>query len=77
MKGWKKLLGQLAPTVATALGGPMAGAATKYISQALLGHKDGSESDIEAALLNATPQEMAKFKEIENNFKADMKRAWQ
>ena len=37
LKAFGPLLGEIAPTLATALGGPLAGVATKTISDALLG----------------------------------------
>ena len=49
MKGWKEIIGTVAPTLATALGGPLAGVATQAISAALLGKADGSEDEIAAA----------------------------
>lgn len=73
MKDWKKIVGALAPTIGTALGGPLAGIAAKYVSQALLGHQDGDDSAIELALLTATPEQLTKVKEIEAKFKVDMR----
>jgi len=67
------LLAQVAPTVATALGGPLAGLAVKTLSEALFGHQDGSESDVSAALMNATPEQLQKLKEIDASFKTRMK----
>jgi hypothetical protein len=67
------LLAQVAPTVATALGGPLAGLAVKTLSEAMFGHQDGSESDVSAALMNATPEQLQKLKEIDASFKARMK----
>ena len=42
------LLGQVAPTIATALGGPLAGVAVKTLSNVLLGHENGSEDEVKA-----------------------------
>ena len=42
LKTFGPLLGSVAPSIATALGGPLAGMATKALSQALLGNEDGS-----------------------------------
>ena len=42
---WKDVIGAVAPTIATALGGPLAGAAVKTLSNVLLGHEKGTESD--------------------------------
>jgi hypothetical protein len=63
----------VAPTIATALGGPVAGMAVKALSTALLGHGDGSEDDITSALSTATPDQIAAIKRADNDFKVQMK----
>jgi hypothetical protein len=68
-----KLIANVAPTIATAIGGPVAGMAVKALSTALLGHGDGSEDDITAALANATPEQIAAIKRADNDFKVQMK----
>ncbi len=67
------LLAQVAPTVATALGGPLAGLAVKTLSEAMFGHPDANESEVSAALMNATPDQLQKLKEIDATFKTRMK----
>jgi len=67
------LIENVAPTIATALGGPVAGMAVKALSTALLGHGDGSEDDLTAALSNATPDQIAAIKRADNDFKVQMK----
>lgn len=67
------LIQQIAPTIATALGGPLAGMAVKTLSNALLGNPDGSEAEVAEALTNATPEQLARLKEIDATFKARMK----
>jgi hypothetical protein len=68
-----KLIENVAPTIATALGGPVAGMAVKALSTALLGHGDGSEDDIKAALATATPDQIAAIRKVETDFKVQMK----
>ena len=68
------LIKQVAPTIATALGGPLAGLATKTLSEALLGNADGSPDEIAAALGSATPDQLARLREIDANFKVTMKK---
>jgi len=68
-----KLIENVAPTIATAIGGPVAGMAVKALSTALLGHGDGSEDDITAALSNATPDQIAAIRRADNDFKVQMK----
>lgn len=67
------LLGQIAPTIATALGGPLAGIAVKTLSGVLLGHENGSEDDVQAALTSASPDQLAALKKIDADFKVSMK----
>lgn len=71
----KKFLGilrNIAPTIATALGGPLAGTAVQALSNAVLGKPDGTEEDIEAVIA-ADPDALLKLKEAEYNFKQRMK----
>lgn len=71
---WKSLLGTVAPTIATALGGPLAGLATKGIIGAL-GLGDGAgEAEISAALSGATPDQLLAVKKADQQFKLDMER---
>jgi hypothetical protein len=67
------LLSQVAPTIATALGGPLAGVAVKTLSNALFGHEDASEQEVSDALSNATPDQLAAIKKIDADFKVQMK----
>ena len=68
-----KLIENVAPTIATALGGPVAGMAVKALSNALLGHSDGSEDDIRSALATATPDQIAAIRKVDNDFKVQIK----
>jgi hypothetical protein len=67
------LLGQVAPTIATALGGPLAGVAVKTLSNVLLGHENGSEDDVKSSLAIASPDQLAALKKIDADFKVQMK----
>ena len=73
LKQFGPLLGQLAPSIATALGGPLAGVAIKTLSSALFGHEDGTEEQISAAMATATPDQLAAIKKIDADFKVQMK----
>lgn len=70
----KDLLGVVAPSVATALGGPLGGVAVKTLATHLLGKGDHSEADIAAAVAGATPEQMAMLKKAELEFKAELKK---
>lgn len=67
------LLSQVAPTIATALGGPLAGVAIKTLSSALFGHEDASEDQISEAMATASPDQLAAIKKIDADFKVQMK----
>ena len=73
LKQFGPLLGQLAPSIATALGGPLAGVAVKTLSSALFGHEDGTEEQISEAMASATPDQLAAIKKIDADFKVQMK----
>jgi hypothetical protein len=67
------LLGQIAPSIATALGGPLAGVAVKTLSGALFGHEDSTEEQIIEAMATASPDQLAAIKKIDADFKVQMK----
>jgi hypothetical protein len=69
---WKKLVSAVAPSLAAALGGPLAGMATKQIATALLGKEDAKESEIEAAIVNGGPDTLIKLKELDQQFQIKM-----
>ena len=73
LKTFGPLLGSVAPTIATAFGGPVAGMAVKALSGALFGHQDGTDEDIQAALANPTGDQLAALKKIDADFKVQMK----
>lgn len=73
MGDWKQILGAIAPTLATALGGPFAGMAVKAASEALLGRDDGSEEEVASALLGATPDQLVAVKKAGADFAIRMK----
>lgn len=63
---WRSTLGAIAPTIATALGGPLAGVATKYVAGKLLGDED---ADIESILQSPSPDQLIALKTIDAEFK--------
>lgn len=67
------LIETIAPTIASALGGPVAGMAVKCLSNALFGHGDASEADITGALANATPEQIVAIRKVDNDFKVQLK----
>ncbi|MGB1191831.1 MAG: hypothetical protein ACPG3T_02815 [Pseudomonadales bacterium] len=73
MSEWKSILGGLAPTIATVMGGPAAGTAVGFITKKLLGKDGGSKEDLEKFILGASPEDLAKIKSAEHEFKLKLK----
>lgn len=71
---WKSLLKTVAPALATALGGPLAGLAAQAISAAVLGTPDGSEEEIAAAITNGGADTLIKLKEANAAFALQMRK---
>jgi hypothetical protein len=65
---WKKIVGTVAPGLATALGGPLAGVAVQALSAALLGKQDGTEAELAAAITTGGSDALLKIKEADNAF---------
>jgi hypothetical protein len=68
----KNLVGSVAPTIATALGGPLAGTAASAIAQ-VLGVNAQDPKALEKAMANATPEQLTEIKKAELDFEARMK----
>ncbi|WP_109150414.1 hypothetical protein [Azospirillum sp. TSO5] len=72
--GIKGILATVAPGIATALGGPLAGAAVASIVGALGLPADAPPEDIAAAVKRAGPQELLAIKQAEQQFLTDMRK---
>lgn len=70
---WKSVIGTVAPTIATALGGPLAGVAVKAIATKL--GVEATEQAVEDAVLQSNPDTLLKLKEADYEFKKSMKNA--
>jgi hypothetical protein len=72
--GWRETLMSIAPTVATALGGPLAGAAVSAIG-GMLGVDNPTENSIADAITSGklTPDQLSKLKELELQYQNDEK----
>jgi len=71
LKNVKNIIGAVAPTIGTALGGPMGSMAANMVAEAL-----GCEPEpkkIEAAVQAATPEQLAELKKIDKDFEVRMK----
>jgi hypothetical protein len=70
---WKSTLATVAPKLATALGGPLAGTAATTLSAALLGEARPDTQEVEAIIQQATPETLATLKAAEQAFQSDLK----
>ena len=70
---WKKVVGAVAPGLATALGGPLAGVAVSALSEQLLGRPDGSEAEVATALRVGGSDALLKLKDAEQAFQTRMR----
>ena len=72
MKGlFKNIIGAVAPTLGSAIGGPMGGMAANMIADVLGVPND--QKSIETAIQNATPEQMLELKKAEQAFEVQMK----
>ena len=74
MKKWKEIIKSVAPTIGTALGGPLAGSATKFVAEKLLGKADAPIAEVAKAIVEATPEKLTKLKEIDKDFELEMQK---
>ena len=71
---WKSVVGTVAPTIATALGGPLAGLAVKAIGGVFGLGEGATEADVAAKLAGATPDDLLRLKEADQKFAIEMRR---
>jgi hypothetical protein len=69
---WKTAVRGIAPALATALGGPAAGAATKALSRVLLGKEDATEDEIAARVESWTAADVLAVKQADQTFALEM-----
>jgi hypothetical protein len=72
---WKGLVKGVAPTLATALGGPFAGMAVKVLGEKLLGNTHATEDEVAEAVISSHPDKLLELRQIDNDFKLKMKAA--
>lgn len=70
---WKGTLGKVAPALATALGGPMAGVAVGMAAQALGLTEGATEDDLAVAVASGNPDTLLKLRQCDADFKLKMK----
>jgi len=70
---WKATVRAIAPTIGTALGGPFAGMATKFVADKFLGNPDATEADIALAITTASPEKLLDLKKLDQDFKIQLR----
>ena len=68
-----KIVGAVAPTIATAIGGPLGGMAMKVVAEVLGLPGDSSEKDVAKAMAAATPDQLLKLKQADQDFAVRMR----
>ena len=68
-----KIVGAVAPTIATAIGGPLGGMAMKVVAEVLGLPADSSEKDVSRAMAAATPEQLLALKQADQDFAVRMR----
>ena len=69
---WKTLIRNVAPKIATTLGGPAGGMAVKFLAEEFLGKETASEEELAAAIESAGPEKMLELKRLDREFALKM-----
>lgn len=69
---WKAIVTSVAPTLATAVGGPLAGSAISAIGEALLGKKDATETEVATAIATGQTDVLVRLRQVDAEFKTKM-----
>ena len=72
MSDWKDIIKAVSPAIAGLLGGPLAATAVGALSESLLGKTGGTMDEIEKAVLGASPEVLAKIKQVEADLTAKL-----
>ena len=73
MADWKAVIGAVAPTMATMLGGPLAGMAVKALSLGLLGKEDANLNEVATAVVSGNADVLEKIKQIDAQLQVRMR----
>ena len=71
----KRIISKAAPSLARALGGPLAGAAVQEMSKAIFGAPDMDEDRLGEALANASPEQWLALQKAERDFARALREA--
>lgn len=71
---WKKVLKGIMPIASTIIGtaNPLAGAALRVASKAILGKEDGTEAEVELAFAGATAADIASMRKADQDFEKEL-----
>ena len=69
---WKSVVGTVAPTIATALGGPLAGVAVSSLAAAFGLSSDADEKQVAQCVQKASFEQLAELKKGDSDFKAKL-----
>lgn len=69
----KEVLGLVAPSVGTALGGPLGGIAGTFLKTALNMPESASDGDLATAIAGANPEQLLAIKQAEFDFQKSLK----
>ena len=73
---WQGVVKVVAPTLAAALGGPLAGIATRAIGEVLLPSREGvTEAELASALAVATPEDLVRLRDADLAFRKHLTEA--
>lgn len=71
---WKSIVSVLAPTLGTAFGGPLGGAAGKLVAAAVLGKEEASDREIEEVFAKGlSPEALVALKKADHEFDLQMR----
>lgn len=70
---WQEIISAVAPVLGTAIGGPVGGIAVKAITSALGLPSSATDKELDRALHDATPDQLAALKRVEAEFDVQMK----
>lgn len=71
---WKNIVTSIAPVIGTALGGPLAGTATKLLAGAILGDENADGTAVQAAVSSGlTTDQIAAIKRADQEFAVKMR----
>jgi len=73
MDDWRNIVGSVAPKIATALGGPLAGLAVQAIAGVFGLGEGATKEDVAKAVANATPEQLLALKKADHDFAVRMR----